>query len=203
MNSLDDLYAAARAAITKGAKQAVLDRKNNKPMAALAAEPPSPDLYTNPDNWTYTRSIALIHAETQTLLGTFDVFNHTRDASARRYLPAAVPRLLLTQESVSGDWWVAERHQIANAYETWEHTRSVCLDVVLDKMGVWSPATLLSVHTSHGATTKITLEDDTQFAQLAGAPDQLLLLSKGTNILPLLSQETKIAVKIEVEKETT
>jgi hypothetical protein len=44
----------------------------------------------------------------------------------------------------------------------------------------------------------VELQVDTTFAQLDGNAEQLLMLPAGTNLLPVMSQESKVEVKVQV-----
>jgi hypothetical protein len=154
-------------------------------------------LYTNPDNWRPTRGVALIHEETGSVLGTFQELVHISDPGTRRLIRATSPISVSATERVSGDWWVAQYHEIASP-EAWHERRTLILPVQLTSLGVQSPLVELSIHLAHGNIARVELVEDSMFAQLPGQPDQLLHLPAGANILPVMSQDSKVALRAEL-----
>ena len=54
-----------------------------QPKRATTPDTINPDtLFTNPDNWTRNGAVALIHTETETLLGTFIEYLHNTERHA-------------------------------------------------------------------------------------------------------------------------
>lgn len=176
---------AATAAATKHAPK----RK------VLVAEPP--DVYfTNPKNWVAGCGVALIHEESQTLLGTMQEWLHV--SGARKLLSVTAPLPVMRTEIVSGDWWIGKRHEIA-APESWTRSVDVVVDLQMPCLGVFSPACPCRVHLSYGGIARVCLAVETQLAQRVEETEQLVWLPAGTNVLPMLSQDCKIAVRVAVE----
>jgi hypothetical protein len=157
-------------------------------------------LYTNPGNWRATRGVSLVHAESQTVLGAFQEYVHISEPGTRKLILSSTPIAISAFEEVSGDWWLSERHEIASP-ESWHERRTLILPLRLDHLGVQSPAVEVSVHLAHGSIARVELIEDTIFAQLEGAPDQLLSLPKGANILGVMGQDSKIALRVELQRQ--
>lgn len=187
-------YAAeAKAAQTAAATKHQPRRKAEKPLF----EPPDA-YFLNPANWTAGKGVAIIHEESQTLLGTMQEFLHV--SGARKLVATQEPIAVSRTETVSGDWWIGKHHEIASP-ESWHRSVEVVVDLQMPCLGVFSPACPVVVHLSHGGIARVCLAVETQFAQDAAAPEQLLWLPAGTNVLPMLSQDCKIAVRVAVESE--
>lgn len=191
---LDDLWREARTHITAQRKE--------KEAAAIkrTAEPPSLDtqvLYTNPDNWTRTRGVALIHAETQTLLGNFDEFIHNSVPNCRRLLRSERPCVVAATEQVSGSWWLGVDRR-PEPKQVWHERRPAILHLHLDKLKVHSPACEVVACLSYGGIARVELAADTQFAQEDGKQEQLLFLPAGTNVLGEMSLDSKINLHAEL-----
>jgi hypothetical protein len=197
--SLDDLFAMAkksinvsRAAAATAAKRGIRVKDKDD-----AAAPPADALFQNPDNWTRTKGVALIHEDTETLLGNFSEYVHKTVPSARKLVREDSPILITATEKVTGDWWIAEREEVAPV-ESWHQRKEAVVHLLLEKLGVHSPATPVSVLLSYGAVARVELQVETTFAQIEGAPVQLLLLPAGTNVLPVMAMESKMEVKAQV-----
>lgn len=185
--SLDDLFKEVKhtARVMKAAK---LDAPPTDPRA----------LYTNPGNWTRTRGIALIHADTETLLGNFSEFIHKSLANCRRLVREEVPMLIAATERVSGDWWIGKLSEVPMAREEWHSHHKLVLHIQLSRLGVHAPDCSIITYVSFGAIARVELVSDTTFAQMQGA-EQLLFLPAGTNILPELLTDIKVAIRKELE----
>jgi len=201
-SELEALFAAARGALRATARQKELERKKTvrRPDAA-----PSPietaALYSSPENWRATRFLALIHEETKTLLGNFQELVHVSEPGCRRLVLAEGLVPIAGVEHVSGDWWLSRRHEEIAAPERWHEQRTVILPVMLDALAVQSPLVELIISLAHGNIARACLATETQFAQLGDAGDHLLWLPAGTNVLPSMGLQSKIALKIELDKQ--
>ena len=185
--SLDDLFKEVKrtARVMKAAK--------------LDAPPPDPRaIYTNPDNWTRTRGVALIHSDTETLLGNFSEYVHRSILNCRRLVREETPLAISATERVSGDWWIGKSLEAPAAREEWHSRHELVLHIQLARLGVHSPDCSIITYVSYGAIARVELVSDTTFAQMQGA-EQLLFLPAGTNILPELPSDLKIAIRKELE----
>lgn len=200
--SLDDLFSVAKQHINAGRREAAAlaatRAKAPKHIKAGDSIAPADPRYADPEAWERKRGVALIHDETQTLLGNFIEWRHKTDAGARRLLRTEEPCVIDATEYVEGDWWLAAELEVAPV-EAWHEKRSAVAHLVLPQMGVHSPACPLIVHLSYGAIARVELEVATTFAQMEGAALQLLQLPAGVNVLPLLSKECKMQIWMEVQ----
>jgi hypothetical protein len=189
--SLDDLFKEAKRQIrtTKAAK--------------AEAPPPDPQrLYTDPENWTQTRGVALIHAETETLLGNFSEYVHKSVAGCRRLVREEGPLSVSVAERVSGSWWIAASIPEIEPRQEWHTRHSAVLAVQLPRLGVHLPICEVTACLSYGGIARVELAMDSMFAQLDGSPEALLFLPAGTDILGEMNTDSKIALRLEIgEKE--
>jgi hypothetical protein len=155
-------------------------------------------LWTNPENWREAGGVALIHAETQTLLGTFVEWRHKTVPDARRLVRAAAPLPILRTEAVEGDWWLRAPEAVEEppAWST-RHVQTLAT-LHLSHLGVFAPLVEVWATVSHGSIARVELAAETQFAAEDGAPEGLLWLPKGTNVLPVMSQDSKLALRAEL-----
>jgi len=153
-------------------------------------------VFVNPENWLRGVGVALIHEETQTLLGNFIEYTHRFIPSARKLVREDGPLSVSRSESVSGSWWV-EPSALPKRVESWDQQRFVVLHLHLGELGLHSPAVALNVCLSAGGIARALLAEDTTFSQLEGA-EQLVLLPAGTDILPCMSKDCKVRLRMEV-----
>lgn len=189
--SIDDLFKEAK-------------RQLRTVKAAKAALPP-PDpqrLYTDPENWERTRGVALIHAETETLLGNFSEYVHKSVKGCRRLVREEGPLAVSASERVSGSWWVAETHVEVEPRQAWHERREAVLDLHLEALMLHSPACEVIAHLSYGGIARVELAAETIFAQAGDyAQEQLVFMPAGTNILGEMSLDSKIALRVELKLE--
>ena len=200
--TLDDLFAVAK-------KQIVADRLEEKAEAKKPKRIRTPDdlkppsetsaLFANPDHWEQQPlGVAIIHEESDTLLGSFVEYIHKTVPKCKKLVRSESSLTVGRTERVSGDWWIEKREEVEED-QPWHTKKMVVVDVLLASLQCHSPAVQLIVHLSYGAMCRAELLEDTTFGQLEGTPEQLLFLPKGTNLLPVLSREAKINLKVELE----
>lgn len=191
---LDQLVGEAVARIKAERKQA-LHKKEHKSGGEPPAHPQA--LYTNPDNWQRGQCVALIHEDTETLLGNFTEYLHKSVAGARRLVrdeACGIPPSKI--ERVSGSWWLGST-PTPEPRQDWHTQRIVIVHARLDTLGLHSPACELTIHLSYGTgIERAELTTDTLFA--GQSADDLLEFPAGTNILDQLSLETKVKIKSEL-----
>lgn len=200
MSDLDDIFQETRAILRKEAEAAQWEsRKTVRRVKDAQREAPAEPqaLFTNPENWREGRGIALIHEESQTLLGNFREMLHRSVAGAQRLIRVETPITISATEYVEGDWWLGKELEITPP-ETWHEKRSAVLDLVLGSLGVHSPATPLVVSLSYGGIARVELEFATTFAAMSETATELLQLPAGTNVLPVMSQDCKVALRVEL-----
>lgn len=171
----------------------------HKARAAKAAEAPpqTPNqLYLNPENWERSRGVALIHKETQTLLGNFDEFLHKRVAGAKKLVRAESPIQIDSVEYVSGGWWLGEDRRPPKA-EMWTEQRECILHVQLGDLALHAPGVRLLVAISFGGIAQAALTAETTFMQTEGT-ERFITLPAGTNIYPCMTRDCKIKLRMEI-----
>ena len=200
--SLDELFAVAKKQIVANRQEEKAEAK--KPKRIRTPDDPKPpqatsELFANPDHWEQQPlGVAIIHEESDTLLGSFVEYIHKTVPKCKKLVRAESPLPVGRTERVSGDWWIEKREEVEED-QPWHTKKMVVVDVLLASLQCHSPAVQLIVHLSYGAMCRAELLEDTTFGQLEGTPEQLLFLPKGTNLLPVLSREAKINLKVELE----
>ena len=186
---LDDLYREAKAAVrleaeTRVAKAKATVRRPGEPKAREGAK-----LWSDPDNWNRGKNVALLHRETQTLLGVFSEWTHVSEPDCRRLVREEAELPVHCIEEVSGDWgWkgpVALDHEDSTVREL-----TTELYVTLTRPAVTAYC-LLTVVTQLAGIHSVKLHASLSF----GGEGEILFLPAGTNILPVMSQESKIALR--------
>ncbi len=195
--SLDDLWATARASIRVEKEAAA--RKTTKRVAEAPKALSTTALFADMENYTRTRGVALIHEETETVLGNFSEYVHRTVAGCRKLIREEAPISVSAQERVSGSWWLGEKRTIEPRSE-WHEKRPAIIHLHLEKLGVHAPATEVVVHLSYGSVARVELALDTQFAADSSDREELLMLPAGTNIIEVMSRDCKIALLVEVKK---
>lgn len=198
MDSLDDLFAQAMAAARHEKKT-----KELKQLRRTAEKPEARDVrkvYQDPENWERTRGIALIHKDTQTLLGNFSEYVHKSVPNCRRLVREESPISIAAVEQYEGSWWLEEKRR-PEPPQQWHTKRTVLVHLHLENLGVHCPACELVVCLSYGSISRVELAVDTQLAQENGSPEQMLFLPAGTNVLGEMSLDCKIAVRVELGQE--
>jgi len=176
--SLDELWSEVRTTVPK---------KAEKPA-------PSMNTFLNPEHWKRTKGIALIHKDTNTLLGNFSEYIHT--SGARKLVRKNAPISVSCSEYVEGSWWLGESIK-PEPRRDWHETRPAILHIQLPELHLHSPACEVTAHISYGGIARVELSTDTTFAQTYG-PVTLLHLPTGTNILELMSLDSKIKLREEI-----
>ena len=190
---LEDLYTdALQHAAQKPRRKADPSAKDALPGSAKRMR----EVFTLPENWERTRGVALMHAETGTLLGNYSEYVHRTVPGCRRLVHEHTPIPVDTIERVPGSWWLGERKDYVKASNSWTETRHAMLDIQLPELGVAFPLAELTIGLYLGGIMRVELAADTQLASPSGG--MLLTLPKGTNILEVLAWEDKISLKQEL-----
>jgi len=197
LDSLDELYRQARIAVR--AEEAAKRAAKKKGLTVEANEDKI-GLYKNPANWKATRGIALIHEETKTLLGNFTEYRHRTDPSARRLVKES-PMLPLQAgvEYVSGSWWLPP-DETPKPRRAWQTKLEATLTISLYTLRVYAPEIEVIAHFGVGQLDRVELTQETLFAQTPGTAAQMIYLAAGTNILPLMSQESIRVLKLQLNQ---
>ena len=198
MDSLEQLVNEAVAAAKLDIKQKRLKQLKHAQEAPGAKD--VRQIYQNPDNWERTRGIALIHADTQTLLGNYSEYVHKTVPNCRRLVREANPISVSASETVEGSWWMDDNRR-PEPQQEWHVRRPAIIHLHLKELGVHSPACEVIACLSYGGLTRVELATDTQLAQESGKQEQMLFLPAGTNVLGEMSMDCKIALRVELGQE--
>ncbi len=183
--SLDDLFAQARAAM-KAERAKEHARKAKVPVP----EPVEPlGLFANPDNWVRTHGIALVHRESQLLLGNFWEWRHKSVADARRLVRSEEPIAVKGVEEV--DFGLSALAPPAIRSGRVETQRIVTHDVMLEAPKVSAPAVLLCVHYYDGWTARAVLVEPVSFAE----GGEILQLPAGVDVFSAMTRECKAGLR--------
>lgn len=200
--SLDELFAVARRqAARNDAEEKRLAKAKPKRLADKTDKEDAPVtpqvLFLDPQNWERTRGIALIHADTETLLGNFSEYLHRSVPNCRKLVREDSPIAVTATERVSGGWWLGQ-HRTFEKPKPWHFTRPAIIHLHLSELRVHSPAAEVTVFLSYGSITRVELAADTLFAPEGEGGEYLLTLPKGTNILEVMSRDCKISLREQV-----
>lgn len=167
-----------------------VERKAQK--AKLIDEPKRSSLL-DASQWTKARGIALIHADSETLLGNFVEYLHP--SGARKLVRETWPIAISAVERVEGSWWLGENR--VEPRQEWHTQRPVIMHLYLEPLGVHAPAVELVVHISYGGIARCELSTNTIFRS-ESEPLSLVELPAGTNLLDCMALDAKINLRREV-----
>lgn len=194
---LEALFGAAVASVRaeqKAVRTAVV-RKTSEPAAKSTQA-----LFLDPENWERTRGIALVHEETQTLLGNFSEYVHKTVVGCRRLVREEAPISVSATEAMDGSWWLGEDRK-PEPPRPWHEKAKGFLHLHLSKLGVHSPACEVDVFLSYGSLARVELAVETIFAQEEGHGEQLLTIPAGTNVLEVMSSDCKVRLLQDLGRE--
>lgn len=198
MDDLEQLVNEAVATAKLELKQKTLKRMKHAQEAPGALD--VRQLYQNPDNWERTKGIALIHADSQTLLGNYSEYVHRTVPNCRRLVRESNPISISATETVEGSWWLDDTRR-PEPQQEWHVRRPAIIHLHLQALGVHSPACEVIACLSYGGLTRVELVEKTQLAQEHGKQEQHLFLPAGTNVLGEMSIDCKIALRVALGQE--
>ena len=191
--SLDELFGQAskwlRQQRAEEAKPKTFRVKDKDPSIQPAA------FYANPENWKRTHGVALLHEETQTILGNFSEYQHLHEPATKKLVRETAPMSVTEIRKVSGEWYLERIAEVPAKREDYHVQRTVILDVALGELKMHSPLVELQVYLHAGAVDRVELALDTVFAADTGEQECFLTIPAGTNIREITSRECKIALK--------
>lgn len=189
---IDPLDALLADAQREAARRRVKPAPSEKPK-----HPILPSGFSDPTNWKRTRTVALIHQPSQTLLGNFHEFLYDqRGVHARKLVRVNEPTDTDGMELVSGDWWLnaeAERHADP---QRWIETRDVTIGMTLAECGLHAPAVAVHVRLEFGGIARVELAEDTRF--FCVKRDTFLIVAAGVDVLQAMSFDSKLALRAEL-----
>ncbi len=192
MTDLDALFSEARAHATNERKAA--QRKHERRLVEKPEKPDTLRLFADPENWERRRCVALIHEETETLLGNFAEYVHRTVLNCRKLVREDCIASVQAAGRVSGSWWLgAERKP--EPKQVWHEQRTAIIHLHLDKLKLHAPICELVVHLSYGSIARVELALDTQLAGEDSEREQLVYLPAGTNVLEVMSLDCKLALR--------
>lgn len=161
-----------------------------------AAEKRIREQFYSPDNWFKTRTVALIHEDTETLLGNFTEHHSKLEKTARRLIRVTEPCTVDAVEYVKGENWLnpvpigqPDKPEVAA-----EETRDAVCDLHMPEMdNVFAPAALVTVVLHWGSIARVELSDETRFFSKDRRVQ--LILPAGLDVREGLSLETKLRLK--------
>lgn len=190
---LEDLWTEARIALAAKKSRRVANPSLRNALDATAKK--MHELFTLPENWERTRGIALIHAETESLLGNFSEYRHRSVKGCRKLLREEAPITVEAAERVGGSWWLGDSRK-PEPRAPWHTQRQAILHVHLHELGVHSPACEVTAFLSYGGIARVELAHPTRFADDHGK--QLIELPQGVNILDGMTLDCRIALREEL-----
>ena len=151
--------------------------------------------FANPERWTRTRGLALIHLESNTLLGNFSEYRHIRFQDARKLVREDTPMLVEGSEFVSGPQWI-EWSDPKIEWERWQEVRQVVIDLHLPELGVRALAVMVDVTLTHGGVSRVELADLTHFH--SDDRRSAFFLPKHVDVLEGMSFDCKLTLRAEL-----
>lgn len=192
---LQDLLTKALAGHTpKATRRKPSDMITPKELAQ--AERRLKERFSLPENWEQLRTVALVHDESDTLLGNFTEFKHRLTENCRRLVRVDVPTKVDAVERVSGAHWLnapSITPPASSEFEA-EESRPAIIDIHMPELdNVFSPGVEVEVVLNWGSIVRVELTQDTWFY---GKDKRVQLsLPEGLDVREGLSLETKIRLK--------
>jgi hypothetical protein len=186
-SDLDSIFNEARAAARIARRTAAKDKP-----ATPKAEPAR--LYSDPANWKMGRTVALIHKDTETLLGTFVEWLHVSVPEARKLVrneDVTVPAIV---EYVSGEW--GDRGPAVPVHPTSALVQALyaTLPVSLIDPYVFAAQVEVVAYVQGQGILRVELSRPTTFASALS----IFSLPASLNILQVMSRDSKIALRKEL-----
>ena len=175
---------------------AQLSAPAKKPKHVPGVTPTTSDLYMNPQNWQRTRGVALIHRDSNTLLGNFSEYRHIKDRTCRKLVREEAPIGVSGIEEVEGSWWIGEGRQAPPKRESWHEQRRALLHLHLPKLRLHCPTAKVVVFLEYGSIRRAELAAQTLFAAEDGS--ELVELPAGLNVLEVMDHDGKVKLRMEV-----
>lgn len=159
-----------------------------------AAEKALHELFADPLNWNRIGGVALIHQDTDTLLGNFSEYKHN-STSAKKFVRETQLLAVQRTEYVSGPWWIEQISKKADPAR-WIETRDAVVDVVLPSLSLAAFTVPLTVRLEFGGIARAELKEATRF--VSANADIVLWIPGGINVLEAMSDDCKICLKSEL-----
>lgn len=175
---------------------AQLSAPARKPKHQPGATQSTSELYMNPANWERTRGVALVHRDSNTLLGNFSEYRHLKDRSCRKLVREEQPIGVSGIEEVEGSWWLGAERQAPPKRESWHEQRRALMHLHLPALQIHCPAAEIVVFMEYGSIRRAELAQQTMFASEDGT--LLIELPAGLNVLEVMDHDGKVKLRMEV-----
>lgn len=165
------------------------------PKELALAEKRIRERFTDPNNWTRSRNVALIHEETDTLLGNFVEYTHKLSVGVcRRLVRVSEPAPVQDVERVAGPNWIAQPLAGKPDEVPAEEQREAICDLHLPEMDhVFAPAVMVQVTLRWGGIARVELCEETRFFNKDRKVQ--LILPEGLDVLEGMSLDSKLALR--------
>jgi hypothetical protein len=147
-------------------------------------------IWTDEANWKAGRVLAVVHADTQTLIGNFQELLHLKVTDARRLVRRSGPTHVDAVETVTGVHWVQAEYAPAAVTSAVEPLRLI-VDIFLAEPAVGAMQAELSIFMDNAGIRRVELTEPTTFH----GDDWYLELPANVNLMPVMTYETKLVVK--------
>lgn len=183
------------------------------PLQALLAEAikeakkPAPEVHTKrvsakfsrDENWETTKTVALVHKPSMTLLGNFQEYLH-KNLDARKLVRVKLPAAASCIEYVTGDFYLSTKRENAHS-RTADHTKVVTCGITLSEMQLHCPNARVRVYFLYEeeqliGISKIELLEKTRFN--CEMRNTFLFLDSGLDVIEAMDRDSKIALKAEL-----
>lgn len=147
-------------------------------------------------HWARTRCVALMHLETNELIGNFVEYVHVEVRNCRRLVHE--PALVSVEgcEYVSGPQWIAWPAELAELEREPVETREAVVDLHLDELGLRAFGVTVLCTIRYGGIARVELYDATHFH--SDDRTHAMFLPKHLNVLSGLSLDTKLNIREQV-----
>lgn len=152
--------------------------------------------FTDMANWTLTRTVALVHEESNTLLGNFEEYTHNLTTGCRKLVRVNAPAPVPTIEYVTGDSWLNRPDIDAPKPEEFaaEDEQEAIVDLHMPEMdNVFAPQVLVRVILHYGSVARVELMQETRFYSKDKRVQ--VILPEDMDVREGLSLETRVRIK--------
>lgn len=145
------------------------------------------------DHWRRTGCVALMHLETNELLGHYSEYVHTTVANCRRLVHETAPMAVECCEYVSGPQWLAWPVADLASPERWSEVRECLIDLHLDELDLRAFGAQVDVTIQFSGIARVELHEATHFH--SDDRQHAMFLPKHLNVLSGLSLDTKLNLR--------
>lgn len=188
--SLDSLWASAKEA-----------ERLHPVMRPARSEPLKPihssEFYTLPENWTRGKGIALVHEESQTLLGVFVEYHHRKERGCSKLVKEDSIVSIAATKYVSGPQWTFVAKQIPSPAVATAQREIVMPSLLLAEIGVQADTVPLTVFFLYSGIMRAELSTHTTFH----SPDNRTIITfpAGVNIYACMDVNAKVEMRRELQ----